>query len=181
LVGLGRIGRAMVPRAKGLGLEIIASDPQADAEFARTEGIRLCSLDELFREADVVSLHLPCTAETTDLINERTLAQMKPGSVLINTSRGGLVDEEALYAALSDGRLLGAGLDVFKVEPLPTDSPLLSLDNVLVAPHMGGLDHESSAAMGELAAQCIADLYCGRWPAGCVVNEELRPGWAWSS
>jgi phosphoglycerate dehydrogenase-like enzyme len=179
LVGLGRIGRAVVPRAQGLGLKIIAFDPLADAAFAEEHNVRLCSLTELLGTADIVSLHLPATVETTDLINAQTLGQMKQGSVLINTARGALVDENALAAALKSGHLMGAGLDVFKVEPLPLDSPLLELDNVLLSPHMGGLDIESLEAMATLAARCIAELFQGRWPEGCVVNAELRDGWKW--
>jgi phosphoglycerate dehydrogenase-like enzyme len=179
LIGLGRIGRAMVPRAQGLGLRVIASDPLADPEFARQNHVRLCSLEELLREADIVSLHAPGSAQTNNLINARTLNLMKPGSVLINTARGSLVDETALAEALASGHLLGAGLDAFKIEPLPLDSPLLKLSNVVFAPHMGGLDLESEVAMSRLAAQCIADLYQGRWPSECVVNCELAGQWKW--
>jgi phosphoglycerate dehydrogenase-like enzyme len=179
LVGLGRIGQAVVPRAIGLGLKVIAYDPMPNEAFAGLHGVRLCSLDELLAEADIVSLHLPCTADTANIINARTLAQMKLGAVLINTSRGGLVDEDALIEALASRKLMAAGLDVFRTEPLPLTSPLLKLDNVLLAPHMGGLDHESLRDMGTMAAQCIADLYQGRWPEGCVVNAETRSGWKW--
>jgi phosphoglycerate dehydrogenase-like enzyme len=179
LVGLGRIGKAVVPRAVGLGLRVIACDPYPDRQFAELHGVRLCPLDDLLAEADIVSLHSPCTPETTNLINQQTLARMKPGSVLINTARGGLVDEDALAKALAGGHLFAAGLDVFKVEPLPLDSPLLKLDNVLLSPHMGGLDHDSERDMGSLAAQCLVDLYQGRWPEVCVVNPQVRSEWKW--
>ena len=179
LLGLGRIGQAVVPRAIGLGLQVIAYDPFPNEAFAGLHGVRLCGLDDLLSQSDIVSLHLPCTPETTNLINARTLARMKRGAVLINTSRGGLVDEASLYHALASGKLMAAGLDVFKTEPLPLDSPLLNLDNVLLAPHMGGLDFESLRDMGTMAAQCIVDLYQGRWPEGCVVNAEHRPTWKW--
>ncbi|MBI3465781.1 MAG: 3-phosphoglycerate dehydrogenase, partial [Planctomycetes bacterium] len=140
---------------------------------------RLCSLEELLKQADIVSLHAPNTPDTYDLINARTLAMMKPGSVVVNTARGSLIDEDALYEALKSGHLLGAGLDVFKVEPLPADSPLVGLENIVLAPHMAGLDHESVEAMGRIAAQCIVEMYQGRWPEACVVNRELRPKWKW--
>jgi phosphoglycerate dehydrogenase-like enzyme len=179
LVGLGRIGQAVVPRARGLGLTVVAFDPYPNQEFAQHNGVRLVTLDELLASADIVSLHLPCTPETADLINARTLAKMKPGSVLINTARGGLVDEQALAAALASGHLMAAGLDAFKIEPLPLDSPLLRLDNVLLAPHMGGLDLDSQRDMSTKAAECIAELFQGRWPEECVVNSQLRPGWKW--
>ena len=180
LVGLGRIGRAIVPRALGLEMKVIASDPAADEQFAQRYGVRLCTFEELLREADVVSLHAPALPETEDMINATTLAMMKPGAVLINTARGSLVDEDALAEALRSGHLLGAGLDVFKTEPLPLDSPLLELDNVVLAPHMAGLDIESEIAMSQLAAQCIVDLYQGRWPASCIVNRELEASWKWA-
>ncbi|MEX2187041.1 MAG: phosphoglycerate dehydrogenase [Pirellulales bacterium] len=179
LVGLGRIGKAVVRRAQGLGMTVVAHDPYPDAAFAETNGVRLLALDELLRTADVVSLHLPTTPETVDLINARTLALMKRDAVLINTARGAMVDEAALVAALQSGHLLGAGLDVFKEEPLPTNSPLLDLDNVLLCEHMGGLDEQSQEAMANLAAQCLADLYEGRWPERCVVNRELGAQWRW--
>lgn len=179
LVGLGRIGKAVVPRAIGMGLKLIAHDPFADQVFASQHGVRLVSMDEVLTESDIVSLHAPCTPETTDLINARTLAGMKQGAVLINTARGGLVDETALAQALASGHLFAAGLDAFKVEPLPKDSPLNKLDNVLLSPHMGGLDHDSERDMSCLAARCLVDLFQGRWPEGCVINEGIRPGWKW--
>jgi phosphoglycerate dehydrogenase-like enzyme len=179
LVGLGRIGKAVVPRARGIGLSVIASDPFCDQRFADEHGVRYCSLDELFRTADIVSLHSPATAETTNLINRQTLATMKRGAVLINTARGALVDEDSLVEAIKSGHLFGAGLDVFKKEPLPTDSPLITLENVLLCEHMGGLDEQSQVAMANLAAQCVADLYQGRWPERCVVNPAVRERWKW--
>jgi D-3-phosphoglycerate dehydrogenase len=114
LLGLGRIGRAMIPRCQGLGLNVVGYDPFAKPEMADELGIQLCSFDEVISQSDIVSLHMPCTAETTDLMNAETFSKMKPDSVLINTARGGLVDEDALVAALTDGSLWGAGLDVCK-------------------------------------------------------------------
>ncbi|WP_254510956.1 phosphoglycerate dehydrogenase [Anatilimnocola floriformis] len=179
LVGLGRIGRAMTPRCQGLGLKVIAYDPYADAAFAAQRGIELVSFHELLAQADIVSLHMPCTPETTDIINAKTLALMKPNSTLINTSRGGLVDEDALCDALASGHLFGAGLDVCKTEPLPALSRLRQFDNLVFAPHLGGIDQDALDAMGRLAAQCLVDLSQNRWPTGCVVNETLRAGWSW--
>jgi len=179
LVGLGRIGRAVVPRAIGLGLKVVAFDPFPDREFAARHSVPLLSFEELLAQSDIVSLHLPATAETRDLINRRTLGLMRQGAVLINTSRGGLVDEDALVEALASGHLRGAGLDVFKVEPLPLSSPLLELDNVVLAPHMAGQDEESSEAMFRMAAECLARLSHNEWPEGCVVNDQIRAGWKW--
>jgi D-3-phosphoglycerate dehydrogenase / 2-oxoglutarate reductase len=179
IVGLGRIGRAVVPKVQGIGMKVIAFDPFADKEMASRIGVTLMTLSELLQSADVVSLHTTTTAETANLINKQTLAQMKPGSVLVNTGRGALVDEEALCEALDVGHLMGAALDVFKTEPLPLDSPLLKYDNVLLCTHMGGLDWESQTAASNLAAQCIVDLYRGRWPEACVVNRDLRDRYQW--
>lgn len=179
IVGLGRIGRAVVPKVQGLGMKVIAFDPCADLEFANEHGVTLMSLSELLETADVVSLHSPTTVETANMINAQTLARMKPGAVLINTARGAVLDEEALCNALDRGHLLGAALDVFKCEPLPTSSPLLKYDNVLLCTHMGGMDCESQAATSSLAALCIVDLYQGRWPDACVVNRQLRESWKW--
>ncbi|HEX4147439.1 MAG TPA: phosphoglycerate dehydrogenase [Pirellulales bacterium] len=179
LLGLGRIGKAIVPRAHGLGLTVIAYDPFPDRAFAEKHDVRLMALDEVLAAADIVSLHLPWTAETSDLINAASLKKMKRGSVLVNTARGGLVDEQALAAALESGQLSAAGLDVFKTEPLPADSPLARMNNVVLCPHMGGLDQASLDAMSTLAAQCLVDLHAGHWPEGCVVNDQLRQGWKW--
>jgi len=179
LLGLGAIGRAVVPRAIGLGMNVIAHDPVPDGDFARRHGVRLCSFDGLLAEADVVSLHLPCTPETTDVIDAASLGKMKPGSILVNTGRGGLVDEDALADTLRSGHLAAAALDVFKVEPLPADSPLANMDNVVACPHMGGIDREALAGMAQLAAENIVELHQGRWPEGRVVNEEIRAAWKW--
>ena len=180
LVGLGRIAKAVVPRALGFDLQVIAFDPQPDRQFAESQGVRLCGLEELLAESDIVSLHLPCTAATSRLINRKTLALMRRGAILINTARGGLVDEEALADSLASGKLAGAGLDAFVVEPLPTSNRLSKLQNVVLSPHIAGQDHESIHAMGCLAAECLAKLYRGQAvPAGCLVNPELGSGWKW--
>jgi phosphoglycerate dehydrogenase-like enzyme len=179
IVGLGRIGRAVATKVQGLGMRAIAFDPFADAEVARRANVTLLPLDDLLKTADVISLHTNTTPETTNLINSRTLALMKPDAILINTGRGALVDEDALCEALDRGHLFGAALDVFKAEPLPLDCRLLKYGNVLLCTHMGGLDSESTVAMANLAAQCIADLYQGRWPEACIINRELTGRYKW--
>src|SRR5262245_37889809 len=179
IVGLGRIGRAVVPKIQGLGMRVIGFDPFADKEWAAKAGVTLVSLPELLKTADVVSLHTTTTPETTNMIGREALAMMKPDAILVNTGRGALVDEEALCEALDRGHLFGAGLDVFKTEPLPLESPLLKYDNVLLCTHMGGLDTESTVAMTRLAAQCIVDLFQGKWPEACVVNREIRERYKW--
>jgi phosphoglycerate dehydrogenase-like enzyme len=181
LVGLGRIGRAMATRALAFGMTVVAFDPiAADADFEARHGIRRLSLDELLGSADVVSLHLPLTDETRGLINRATLARMRPGSYLINTARGGLVVEADLAESLTSGHLAGAGLDVLNAEPPEPGNPLLGLPNVVLSPHMGGLDVKSMADMAALAARCVVSLHEGKWPpAECVVNDELEAGWTW--
>lgn len=180
LVGLGRIGKAVVPRARGLELNVIAYDPYPDRQFAAASNIRLCALDEIWAQADIISLHLPCTAETQNMINRDSLQKMRRGAVLINTARGGLVDEPALAEALNSGHLAGAGLDAFVVEPLPTTNALARAKNALLSPHIAGQDFESIRGMGTLAAECLADLYQGRpLPPGCLVNPQVGPNWKW--
>ncbi|EDL59078.1 phosphoglycerate dehydrogenase [Gimesia maris] len=180
IVGLGRIGQAVATRAIGMGMHVLAYDPFPNEEFAKTHQIKLLSLEELLKQSDYVTLHLPVTPETIDIINRDTLALMKPGSVLINTARGGLIDENALVEALESGHLRGAGLDVFKKEPLPVESPLIKLENVLLSCHTGGLDQESHRDAYAMAAQNIVKLHQGEWPVECVMNLKETTGWKWS-
>jgi len=179
LVGLGAIGREVALRAAALGMTVLASDPVADPDFATAHSIEMLELEALLGRSDVVSLHLPCTAATSNLFDATLLAKMKCGALLINTARGGLIDEAALVEALQSGQLGGAALDVFQDEPPSGDHPLLSLDNVLLCPHMGGLDQQSLAAMAALAAESIVDLFRGNWPDGRVVNATARGDWVW--
>lgn len=179
LVGLGRIGRAVASRALAFEMSVIAYDPLSDPEFDARLGIARRSFQQLLAEADIVSLHLPLVPETRGLINRDTLARMRPGSILLNTSRGGLVVEADLAQSLVSGHLSGAGLDVLNSEPPEPGNPLLPLSNVVLSPHLGGIDSKGMSDMAELAARCIVTLYQGRWPEGCVVNNELAPGWRW--
>lgn len=180
IVGLGRIGQAVATRAIGMGMQVLAYDPFPNQAFVAEHQIKLVDLDELLQHSDYVTLHLPVTPDTIDIINSDTLAKMKSGSVLINTARGGLVDEEALIEALQSGHLRAAGLDVFKKEPLPVESPLLKLENVLLSCHIGGLDQESHRDAYAMAAENIVKLYQGEWPEECVVNLKNTTGWKWS-
>ena len=124
IVGLGRIGRALARRCRGFEMRTLAYDAAPDAAYARAEGIELVPLERLFREADFVSVHAPHSPKTDKIVNRAHLALMKPSAFLINTARGGLVDEAALCEALAAGRIAGAGLDVFEIEPLPAGAPL---------------------------------------------------------
>jgi D-3-phosphoglycerate dehydrogenase len=163
IVGLGRIGKAVARRCRGFKMRILAYDSVPDVAFARENGVSLVPLDTLLREADIVTLHAPHTPETENLINREQLALMKPGAYLINTARGGLVDEEALYEALTSGRLAGAGLDVFRNEP-PVGSPLLGLGNVVLSPHCAGDNATSEAAVAHRCIDSIVALARGKGP-----------------
>lgn len=179
LIGLGRIGRSVALRAAQFRMKLLAYDSVPDLAFARTWGIELVALDTLLARADYVSLHLPLTPFSSGLVNCHALSRMKPGSFLVNTSRGGLVVEEDLHSALQSGHLAGAALDVFQQEPPPIESPLLGLENVIVSAHMAGVDTQSCLDMAVSAAQNIIDLYQGNWPKDSIVNSAVEPGWRW--
>lgn len=180
LIGLGRIGREVVPRAQAFGLQVIAFDPFADADFARKSSVSLLPLQDVLNQADIVSLHLPCTETSRKMINQESLATMREGAVLINTARGGLVDEPALVKALKSGKLRAAGLDAFDVEPPSPDNPLLQLPNVVLTPHTAGLDDDSVAGMGTRASEWLVKLYQGGTvPADSLVSPESLSGWTW--
>ena len=179
LIGMGRIGRAVAIRARAFRMRLGAHDTVLDVEFDRQHGIERLPLEELLAGSDAVSLHLPLTEATRGLVNRDFLARMRPGSYLINTSRGGFVVEADLRDALVSGHLGGAGLDVLNHEPPEPGDPLLGLPNVVLSPHIAGTDTQSMREMAELAATTIVDLYHNRWPADCVVNAELRDDWRW--
>lgn len=179
LIGLGRIGREVALRATAFRMPIVAYDPFPDTNFARQHGIRLVALDQLLAESDFVSLHVPLSNEARDLIDARALALMKPDAFLINTARGGIVNEEALVAALREKRIAGAALDVFAAEPPPADHPLFAFENVICTAHTAGVDLQARDDMGYQAAQAIVALSRGEWPAVQIVNPECRPKHSW--
>lgn len=179
IVGLGRIGQAVVTRAVGLGMKVLAHEPFPNKDFAKLWGIELVELDELLSRSDYVSLHNPVTAESRRMMNAERFAKMKAGSVFINTARGALVDEAALCDALRSGHIRAAGLDVFDVEPLPLDSELLKLPNVLLSGHVAGLDVESQRDTLTMAARTILALRHGEWPAECIQNLAGKTNWSW--
>jgi glyoxylate reductase len=161
IVGFGRIGKALAKRAQGFGLRVIYHDPAVEAGV----GVQRVSLDELLRESGFVSLHVPLTSETRHMINRQTLSRMKPSAILVNTSRGPILDHEALYESLRDHRLFAAGLDVTEPEPLNADSPLLGLDNCIVLPHLGSASQWTREQMAILAGEnLIAGLKGDRLP-----------------
>ncbi|CEP66800.1 D-isomer specific 2-hydroxyacid dehydrogenase,catalytic domain [Moorella glycerini] len=163
IVGLGQIGRGVARRVQGFQMNILGYDMMHDPEFEKEHGVRPASLEEILATADFITLHLPLTESTRKLIGARELARMKTTSFLINTSRGELVDEAALYEVLQQKKIAGAALDVFQVEP-PLDSALLKLDNVIVTPHMGGYTYGSMALTSEVVAQTIVNVLTGKPP-----------------
>jgi D-3-phosphoglycerate dehydrogenase len=171
LLGLGRIGREVAQRCKALGMRVISYDPLVSAEQMEAVGCAPCSVEEVLAQSDVVSLHLPLTAETRMIIDAAALTKMKKGAYLINTARGGLVDEEALYEALKAKRLAGAACDVFAQEP-PDSGGLVSLDNFIAAPHIGSATEQTTRRMGLMAAQNALAVLRGERPEG-VMNPEV--------
>jgi glyoxylate reductase len=173
LIGLGRIGSAMVPRAKGFNMKIIYTDMHRNLDKEKALGVDYKELDDLLREADYVSVHVPLTDETMRLIGERELELMKPTAYLINTSRGPIVDEKTLYKALSDHVIAGAALDVYEKEPVDIDNPLMGLNNVILTPHIGSATIETRIAMAVRAATNLAVVLRGERPQDLVNPEVL--------
>jgi len=169
LVGFGAIGREVAKRLRGFEVKILYYDPvRAGADIEQSLCVSYAGLDALLREADIVSLHLPLMPETADIIDAQRIAAMKPGAVLINCARGGLVDEAALGEALKAGRLFGAGIDAFSQEP-PVGSPLLELDNIVVTSHLAGATLDNFAAVvARAVANAKAVLRGEPLPAGDV-------------
>ncbi|MBI3864597.1 MAG: phosphoglycerate dehydrogenase [Planctomycetia bacterium] len=178
LVGFGRIAQAVVQLAGGFGMQrFLAFDPLVDRDVAARLGVDLIGLDDLLARSDFVSIHCPLNDSTRNLIGANELARMKPEAYLINTARGGIVNEQALCCALHDRRIAGAGIDVFEHEPVTGPHPLAELDNVLLAPHCIAWTHELFSEIGETACQGLVDLSLGRTPRGIVNPEVLsRPG-----
>lgn len=163
VLGLGQIGRGLVQRAKGFNMKILGYDVVHNPEFEAEYGVRAATLEEIVTESDYLSVHLPLLDSTKNLIGVDALAKMKSSAFLVNTCRGGVVDEEALFKALSDKKIAGAAIDVFKKEP-PVDSPFLTLDNVIVTPHMGGYTEGAMALTSEVVAQSIVNVLKGEAP-----------------
>ena len=173
VIGLGGIARQVIKLLEGWGMKPpLAFDPFIDDAGAAKAGARKVSLEELLRESDFVSIHCPLTPETRGLIGAAQLALMRPETYLLNTARGGLVDEDALYAALKSKRLAGAALDCFAQEPVTSPSRFAELDNVLLAPHCIAWTHELFRDIGRTACQGMIDLSLGRKPRG-VVNPDV--------
>jgi D-3-phosphoglycerate dehydrogenase / 2-oxoglutarate reductase len=180
IVGLGRIGVLVAQRLAAFGMSVIAYDPYVQAGRAAQMGVRLVDLDTLLAEADFISVHLPKTPETAGLIGEVELAKAKPSLVIVNAARGGIVDENALYSALKEGRIAAAGVDVYAKEPC-TDSPLFELENVVATPHLGASTDEAQEKAGIAVAKSVRLALSGELVPdavnvqGGVIAEDVRP------
>lgn len=164
VIGFGRIGRIAATRAQALGFRVIATDPYVNASDVADLGIPLVTLDELLHEADYVLVHAFLWEETYHLLNAERLAQLKPGAWVINTARGPIIDEAALIDALRSGHLGGAGLDVFEVEPIEADNPLLSMPNVMISPHSAVYSEEGQVRSAERALGIARAALAGHLP-----------------
>ena len=173
IVGIGRVGSAVAARAKPLGLRILAHDPNQMDEQIRTRGVEPVSLERLLAESDIMCLHAPLTPSTRGLIGRTQIAAMKVGAILINTARGGLVDQDALVEALRSGRLAGAGLDVLAIEPPDRCDPIISLNNVVLTPHSGHFSEESLVQVQTEAAQEVLRALKGEPLLNAVNEHEL--------
>ena len=172
-VGFGRIARTVARKMSGFGLHYLAYDPYIPAAEIERQGVRPVGFEELLQNSDVVSLHLPATPETRNLFGARAFSLMKPSAILINTARGSQVDEEALYAALRDGQIRCAGLDVFQDEPTSPDNPLLTLDNILVTPHTASYSIEGLEDFYYFGHKLICEFLCEGIMPEWTLNPEV--------
>lgn len=164
LVGFGRIGRRLAELLTGFNVTILAYDPYMNEEAAKERNVIPVSFEELLEKSDVVSLHLPSSKETNHLFNAETIEKMKDGAYLVNTARGTLVDEKALYDALVNKKLSGAALDVYEKEPITPDNPLFELDNIVLAPHVSALTYETNYNGAIICAESIVRVARGEKP-----------------
>jgi D-3-phosphoglycerate dehydrogenase len=172
IVGFGSIGKEVAKRALCLGMRVLVYDPYVEESNLRELGVEKMELDELLRQSDFVSLHVPLNESTRHLIDREKISLMKRTAYLINTARGGVVDEKALAEALKSGQIAGAALDVFDVEPLPADSPFFDCPNVIMTPHVGAHTYEAILRMNMMAAESIVDFFNGKIPKH-VVNRDV--------
>jgi D-3-phosphoglycerate dehydrogenase len=174
IVGFGRIGTRVAKRCQAMEMKVLVYDPYVSPDAIKAaECDPVSDLDAALARADFVTIHCPKTPETVGMLNAARLARMKPTAYLVNTARGGIIDEPALHAALKNGKLAGAGLDVFEAEPTPVDNPLLALPNVISAPHMAGVTRESLDRMGLQTAQNILSVLDGKPIRENVINKEV--------
>ena len=168
IIGLGAIGKGVAKRAQGFSMRVLAYDPFIDKKYAKENNIEVSSLNELIKNSDIITLHTPLSDETRYIISKETIGRMKKGAILINTARGGLIDEQAAYEHLKSGWLGGLGLDAYEEEP-PKVSPLFKLDNVVLTPHTGAHTEEAITNMALMSVQNLIDVLSGK-PCPYIVN-----------
>jgi D-3-phosphoglycerate dehydrogenase len=173
IVGLGSIGKTVALLAQAFGMRVIAYDPYFDAEFGHANNILRVNLNDLLAESDFITLHLFLDSTTKNLIDADALSRTKPNAVIINTARGGLIDEDALAYAIQSGRLGGAGLDVYETEPLPTNSPLIGLPGAITTGHVAGATHEARSRSGLIAADIVLAALNGQEIPHSVNRDQL--------
>jgi D-3-phosphoglycerate dehydrogenase len=173
LIGFGNIARCLVPKAQSFGLRVIACDPYAKPEMARDYGVELVGLDRLLGESDYISVHAALTKDNRHMLGQEQFRRMKPTAYFINTARGALVDESALYTALKEGRIAGAGLDVVEQEPPQPDNPMFELDNVVITAHMAQYSNQAEAELWLRPAEEAVRVFRGEWPRG-LVNPQVK-------
>ena len=171
IIGAGRIGQAMAKRGRGFDMRILYFNRSAKPEFEKECGAKRVELDELLKESDFVSLHVPLNDQTRGLINAEKLALMKKTAYLISNARGPVIEEKALYEALKNHKIAGAALDVFCTEPTPADNPLLELDNIVVAPHISSANTVTRTKMSVMNAEDITAVLMGKEPKNIVVGK----------
>ena len=174
IVGFGRIGQAVARRAAGFGMKILYCSHSREPEVEESLDSTFLSLEELLTDSDIVTLHAPLTSETRGMIGSQQFSLMKKNAVFVNTSRGGLVDQDALGEALKNGSIFAAGLDVYEKEPLPLDSPLLKLENIVLVPHIGSASNDARAGMSELSTTNLIDALNGKIPRAIVNMQVLQ-------
>lgn len=174
IIGLGKVGREVARRAWSFGMNLIGTDPYVSPAAAESFGVRWVQTNEIWSQADVITLHAPLIESNRNLVGETALANMKPGAFVINVARGGLIDEQALAAAVRDGRIAGAGLDVFSEEPMSADNPLRGLDKIVLTPHLGASTREAQVKVALEVAEQVVDVLNDR-PARGAVNAPALP------
>jgi D-3-phosphoglycerate dehydrogenase len=175
VIGLGKIGRRVASYALGMGMKVIAYDPFVTEEYAKGLGIELKKLGNIIKESDFITFHIPKTKETANMINNDTIAKMKKGVRLVNVARGGIINEKDLYEALKSGKVTAAALDVYEKEPLPADSPLLTLDNCVVTPHLGASTVEAQVNVAVDVVEQIIEVLKGGAARSAVNIPSMKP------
>ena len=179
IVGVGQIGSHLTKLAQGIGMRVIAYDPYLAADRAEKMGVEMAGLSELFRRADIISVHTPLTPETKNLINAQSIATMKPGVMIVNCARGGIIHEGDLHEALKSKRVAAAAFDVFEEEPPPVDHPFFGLDNVVITPHAAYHSEEAIGTVRRFAAEEVVRVLTGQAPWSPVnAGELVEAHWA---